>query len=246
MDSILALFDRMDDWRHFPNYQLERRADILFSLYIPEALEAKLGFPVLPTLAPEFPVRIGTIYPDIPTDKSYKIDYLAMSASGDKSILVELKTEGLSRRVSQDKYLVASQNAGLPLLLEGLLDIFRATEAKRKYFAFLLHLERMGLLGIPDELKAIMAGDNLQGASAASHGVQVLAECTERPLVIYIQPSGDGPYVLSFHEFARTVQKHGDAVSKRFARSLREWADVQAGDWSSNKRFDLTRLGPAS
>lgn len=30
MDPITQLFDRMDDWRHFPNYQLERRADIFF------------------------------------------------------------------------------------------------------------------------------------------------------------------------------------------------------------------------
>ena len=88
---ILQLFDRMDDWRHFPNYQLERRADILFSLYLCEVLESKLGFAIRDELAPEFPVRIGTIYPDIPSDKSYKIDYLAMSASGKRPVFVELK-----------------------------------------------------------------------------------------------------------------------------------------------------------
>ncbi len=45
MKQIDTLFNRMDAWRHLPNYQLERRADLFFSLYLPEVLEAKLGFP---------------------------------------------------------------------------------------------------------------------------------------------------------------------------------------------------------
>ena len=32
MKQIDTLFDRMDAWRHFPNYQLERRADVFFAL----------------------------------------------------------------------------------------------------------------------------------------------------------------------------------------------------------------------
>jgi hypothetical protein len=35
MNPIDALFDRMDTWRHFPNYQLERRADLFFASYLP-------------------------------------------------------------------------------------------------------------------------------------------------------------------------------------------------------------------
>ena len=116
MKQIDTLFNRMDAWRHLPNYQLERRADIFFALYLPEVLEAKLRFAVGPELAPEFPVRIGTIYPNIPIDKSYKIDYVALSAAADKAVLVELKTEGLSRRPEQDKYLLAAQKVGLPIV----------------------------------------------------------------------------------------------------------------------------------
>ena len=79
MQQIDTIFDRMDAWRHLPNYQLERRADLFFSLYLPEVLESKLGYSVAEHIVPEFPVRIGTIYPDIPIDKSYKIDYVALS-----------------------------------------------------------------------------------------------------------------------------------------------------------------------
>lgn len=42
MKQIDTLFDRMDAWRHFPNYQLERRADIFFALYLPEGLGARV------------------------------------------------------------------------------------------------------------------------------------------------------------------------------------------------------------
>ena len=153
MKQLDTLFDRMDAWRHFPNYQFERRVDIFFALYLPEVLEAKLGFPMRPELAPEFPVRIGTIYPKIPIDKSYKIDYVALSALSDKTVFVELKTEGISLRPAQDKYLRAAQRMGLPRLLEGLLEIFRATKSKLKYFCLLEHLESMDLLRIPASMK---------------------------------------------------------------------------------------------
>lgn len=228
VDPISELFDRMDEWRHFPNYQLERRADIFFSLYLPEVLEAKLGFPMRLEFAPEFPVRIGTIYPHIQTDKSYKIDYLALSATGTESVFVELKTEGASRRESQDKYLLASQRVGLPALLEGLCAIFRATNAKRKYFAMMLYLERMGLLQMPPDLTEIMAGQSLQGATAASAGIVITAPSTE-PRIVYVQPNGDGPDIISFQEFADVVVRHPDAVSQRFATSMREWARVRSG-----------------
>jgi len=241
MKQIDTLFNRMDAWRHLPNYQLERRADIFFALYLPEVLEAKLRFAVGPELAPEFPVRIGTIYPNIPIDKSYKIDYVALSAAADKAVLVELKTEGLSRRPEQDKYLLAAQKVGLPALLEGLLDIFRATNAKRKYFCLLLHLESMGLLRIPMQMKEIMAGATLQGATDVSRQIEITAKTTES-LIVYVQPNGNGPDIISFLEFADVVRRHDDPVSQRFAVSLCEWAEIQAGEKTANQASQFTSL----
>jgi len=233
MKQINTLFDRMDDWRHFPNYQLERRADIFFALYLSEVLETKLGFPVRPELIPEFPVRIGTIYPNISTSKSYKIDYVALSAESDKAILVELKTEGLSRRPEQDKYLCAAQNAGLISLLEGLLEIFRATNSKRKYFCLLQHLEDMGLIRIPFSMKEIMAQSRLQGADEASRQIEITTKPVET-MTIYVQPNGTGAEIITFHEFAEVIQQHDDPIANRFAKSMREWAEIQAGEKSAS------------
>lgn len=228
MSKIKALFDRMDLWRHFPNYQLERRADLFFSLYLPEALYTKLGFPVRKKLAPEFPLRIGTIYPNVPIDKSYKIDYLAISEDGENAVFVELKTAGKSRRTKQDNYLVASKDAGLSALLEGLLDIFRATKAKRKYFCLLEHLEDMDLLRIPERMKEIMSRPNIQGAEKASGGIEIISRAT-RCLVVYVQPIGEGPDIISFDEFRKIVARHDDPLSVRFAQSLERWAEIEAG-----------------
>ena len=244
MKQIDTLFDRMDSWRHLPSYQLERRADLFFSLYLPEVLEAKLGFPVSDEIAPEFPVRIGTIYPHISIDRSYKIDYVAMSADGARAILVELKTEGMSRRDDQDLYLQAARKAGFRTLLSGVLDIFRATNAKRKYFHLFEHLEAMGVLRIPGDMKEIMARRGLQGATEASRRIEITAQATET-LVIYVQPNGDGPDIISFAEFAAVVRRHDDPMSQRFAASLREWAEIQAGEMNVHDRIPRIPGTPA-
>lgn len=228
MKRIDTLFSRMDRWRHLPNYQLERRADLFFSLYLPEVLEAKLGFPVADQIIPEFPVRIGTIYPEIPIDKSYKIDYVAISADATKAILVELKTEGQSRRGNQDKYLIASREAGFRALLAGVLDIYRATYYKRKYFALLELLESIGQLRIPAELTQIMSRHSLQTATAVSRTIEITTSVTEL-IIIYVQPTGEENNVISFKAFHDVIQSHDDTLSQRFARSLLEWADVKAG-----------------
>jgi len=236
MKNITDTFDKLDAWRHFPNYQLERRADIFFALYLPEVLEKILGIPIQNKLIPEFPVRIGTIYPEIKTDKSYKIDYVACSAQADKAFLVELKTENLSLRPGQDKYLKAAKNKGLPLLLEGLMEIFRATNSKRKYFCLLKHIESMGLIILPDLLKEIMDRTNLQGANEASKAAEITTNPAETK-ILYVLPNSTNPDNITFHEFAKIVQQHNDPFSQRFAQSLLEWAEVKAGEGKRTRRF---------
>jgi hypothetical protein len=142
---------------------------------------------------------------------------------------VELKTDGLSRRDKQDKYLRAAQKAGFRDLLAGVLDIFRATKSKRKYFALLGLLETMGLLQIPSEFATIMSHDGLRGITEASRDIDVTASVTES-LVVYVQPVGEGDQTISFEDLRAVVEEHDDPLSQRFARSLSEWARVKAGE----------------
>jgi len=92
-DRIAQLFDRMDSWRHLPDHQLERRVDLLFSLYLPAVLESRFGLPVRAELIPEFPMRHGTIRKGSTSNRSDKIDYLALSQDGTTAIFVKLKTD---------------------------------------------------------------------------------------------------------------------------------------------------------
>ena len=229
MNQIDDLFDRMDAWRHLPSYQLERRADLFFSLYLAEAIEAKFGFPVNDRMLPEFPVRIGAIQPGSDSNQSFKIDYLGLSRDGDTAVLVELKTDEKSRRDNQDTYLLAAEAAGLPALVAGVLDIFRATSAKQKYFCLLECLESMALVQIPAQLREIMSRPSLQGATEASRNIKVTAKAADI-LILYVQPAGSGPNVVSFKEFRAVVLKHDDPVSLRFAKSLAKWARTKAGE----------------
>ncbi len=229
MNQIDDLFDRMDAWRCLPSYQLERRADLFFSLYLAEAIEARFGFPVNDRILPEFPVRIGAIQPESGSNQSFKIDYLVLSRDGDTAVLVELKTEGRSRRDEQDRYLQAAQATGLPALVAGVVDIFRTTTAKRKYFYLLEYLEGMGLIRMPAPLRDIMSSRNLRGATETSRHIQITAQAATM-LVLYLQPSGSGPDVLSFEEFRVTVEKRDDPISRRFAQSLATWASINAGE----------------
>ncbi|NDP20943.1 MAG: hypothetical protein GZ091_07680 [Paludibacter sp.] len=53
---IDQLFDRLDDWRNLPAYQLERRSDIFFSLYLKDIIQSYYQQKV-EHIIPEFPVK---------------------------------------------------------------------------------------------------------------------------------------------------------------------------------------------
>lgn len=228
MKKIDMLFDLLDDWRHLPSYQLERRADIFFALYLQDLIEAKVGYPIKSRIIPEFPVRIGSIYPETDINKSYKIDYAAVAADAKKAVLIELKTEGESRRQKQDQYLVRSQAAGFRELLKGIIQIFRATNAKRKYYHLLLSLEEIDQLYLPKSFKSIMQNSSLRGSVESSREIQIISK-VEKAQIIYIQPNGEGEDIINFREIAQLLEKTNDALSNRFAKSLHEWSIIKAG-----------------
>ena len=227
MSKINDVFDRMDDWRHLPGYQLERRADLFFSLYLQEALEAKLGFPIRHELIPEFPIRCGTINTsELSNNRSFKMDYLALSNDGKKAIFVELKTDGRSIQPEQVNYLTEAKKVGMKRLLEGLPEIFLATTYKQKYFCLLKKLEGMKLMQIPTQMNEIMERSQHQGLTKASRDIQITSH-VKSCIIVYVQPNiseESKTKSISFQEFEGIVRKHSDPISQRFAKSLSEWA----------------------
>ena len=57
VEPLNRLFANLDRWRHFPDYQLERRADVFFSLYLPTAIEHLTGVAIAEPVIPELPLR---------------------------------------------------------------------------------------------------------------------------------------------------------------------------------------------
>ena len=43
MTELGAVLELLDRWRHLPSYQLERRADVFFALYLPGIVNHALG-----------------------------------------------------------------------------------------------------------------------------------------------------------------------------------------------------------
>jgi hypothetical protein len=105
-EMIDKMFDLLDEWRLLPAYQLERRADIFFALYLPHIMNRRFGVEVNhEQIIPEFPLNKKTLeldnkHPDY--NLSYKVDYLVVCEKSKRVFLVELKTDIGSRRSKQD------------------------------------------------------------------------------------------------------------------------------------------------
>lgn len=213
MTTLSKLFDNLDEWRHLPAYQLERRADIFFSLYLPELLQEKYGFQIH-GLVPEFPLHKRTLYPQEGTNRSVKVDYLAKVKDRDAVVLVELKTDDSSIDPEQDQYLERAREVGLAALLRGLEPISQTTKKRRKYRCLRRKLADVGLI-------AIDSGGRIRPRTEA-YDLDA----------VYLLPNADesGKEIITFHQAAEVIERHGDALSRRFAASLREWAEVTAGD----------------
>ena len=210
-DLINQLFANLDSWRHFPSYQLERRADIFFSVYLADFLEETRGYDVQ-AIIPEFPIRVGTVDLRTHVNKSFKIDYLVKLRIPNKVIFIELKTDDTSRREKQDSCLREAKKKGMTALLLGLKKIYAATNAKSKYDHLLRALESADLIRFNDH----GGFDPIDQASEIS--------------ILYLQPHAqDETDTITFSEMAEYVGKRQDDLSKRFSESLMLWASVTAG-----------------
>ena len=136
-DHLDQLFNYLDEFRKLPAYQLERRADIFFALYLKEILQEKLNVKI-DTFIPEFPLKVGRLTASGKSiNLSNKVDYLAISKDSKKIFLVELKTENSSVRNIQNDYLLKAQANGLTIMLQDLYAIYDASRQKIKYKAIL-------------------------------------------------------------------------------------------------------------
>lgn len=206
MNNINGIFDLLDDWRNLPAYQLERRADIFFGLYLSKIMN-KLKNASIDLIIPEFPLRLGELPEHNPNSNlSFKIDYLIYSKSQNKVYLIELKTDQRSRRGIQDQYLEDAKSIKLKSIIDGVLKIYKATKQKTKYNYLLDRLESAGW--IKRDKGSIQNSVN---------GIEIS--------IIYIQPLNidNDPSVISFDDIISVISGSNNELTNRFIQSLELW-----------------------
>ena len=224
--NFAALLDCLDAWRHLPAYQLERRADIFFGLYLPGVLDLYLrprGVAIDPRIIPEFPLGQGD------TNLSDKVDFFAVSQDREYAFLIELKTDMSSLRERQEATLKRAVERGLDALLNDIKAMAKARDpqTRRKYFHLLKAVSALDLMTLPAELE-----DRIYGPPVGVYDcIDRIAIRSALPTigVIHILPKKvDGKDCIDFEYFATIVEGRGE-LGRRFAGSLRNWASTKAG-----------------
>jgi hypothetical protein len=223
VNKLDQLFANLDRWRHYPNYQLERRADICFSLYLRDVVQEVLDVELEDAVIPEFPIKRDLIWPDHPTDKSVKVDYALFSTDRSTVYFVELKTDSGSRRDQQDHYLERIQALGFGPVLEGLCSIARSTQAHQKYHHLLAALAKLGFLTMPSDIETFLYPTPRSGLAAKLRALAVMPT-SAKVEIVYVQPvATPGDTCIDFETFAEHVGRSSDPVSLLFAAHLRKW-----------------------
>ena len=218
MDPLPQVFDLLTQWRDLPNYQLERRADIFFAVYLARVLEEKVGLAIDPILIPEFPLKKDG------NNLSNKADYLLLARDKSQAFLVELKTEMSSRSNEQDSYLKAAQQLGVGGLLQGFLSIWEASPQKQKYYHMAKRLASLGLLSLTPDLESTLF-PVVQAKKFYAALSQTRPTSQEIPLQIwYLQPTpSNDESVLDFAFFASALSNFDDELSCLFRNYLLRW-----------------------
>jgi len=230
-DPLQTIFRHLDRWRHPPEYQLERRADIFFSAYLKGVVEEFTGTELEEQIIPELPVKRDIVWPDKPSNQSVKVDYTLFSKDRRRVYLVELKTDAASRRDTQDWMYETICRAGLQRILEGIKAITLASKARQKYYHLLAILAELGFLFIPSDLEEYLYPQTRPGLTRRLEQVQVQVKKPGPMIeVIYLQPQEtDGVRCIDFETFAEYVGRFDDPVSREFSAALKRWAKAPAG-----------------
>jgi len=133
MIDIAEIFRLLNDWRGLPNYQLERRADILFALYLPVIIEKRFNKIIThDNIVPEFPLKhIKTLKIGKRSIQPNYVDYVVFC--DDALYLIELKTDLKSLKPKQNKFLLDAKKLSLFELANDITELGAASSEKRKY-----------------------------------------------------------------------------------------------------------------
>lgn len=130
MNEVEKIFDILGDWYKLPKYQLERRIDIFFVLYLPEILKKRYNIDIdYSNIIPEFPIRKNEGY------SSTNADYVVLYEKNNnlRMLFIELKTDMKSVKDQQINYYNQVKEKSIKTILEDVEKIKNHSKQKRKY-----------------------------------------------------------------------------------------------------------------
>ncbi len=138
LDKILSAI--VDDGRLIPKFQVERAISPFIGIYLKEVLSTLRDGNKIEVLGAEFPLK------KLGSRQSTNADWLAYDEKDKKFLLIELKTEDLSFRLSQrDIYRsITEQSFSWNSIILGIKEIAEGSIRKDKYNVLITRLEEIG------------------------------------------------------------------------------------------------------
>ena len=148
----------LDQWRHLPAYQLERRMDVFIGLYLPEIVEAEFGWPRESLcVIPEFPLHKGLVLGSRrkngkSDNQSIKVDYAVFCGDqkNKRLLLVEFKTDNKSIDLDQLKRMEKTNSIKARELLKGVVQCACHSKELRKYAHLISRLDEADCINVPE------------------------------------------------------------------------------------------------
>lgn len=182
MGEIDKIFENLNDWMKLPKYQLERRVDIFFSIYLDKILEEKLGIKreQIKEILPEFSLR-KKVKEGKETYASNNADYAVLVEKNEKikMYLVELKTEMNSISEAQKEYYEIANTKKLREILQDIIEIEKNSKQWRKYDYLLEKLEKINLIKLDKD-----NGGNYRKSWSLNKSIKI----DDKVDIIYITP----------------------------------------------------------
>lgn len=245
--QIKRYFGRLNQWRHLPDYQLERRIDALLSLYLPGLIESKYFSSVkkksvhVETIIPEFPVRALRPEEEKPPPlaaldslRIARVDYFLVGRDDDgKSHLVflELKTDrGSAKREPQLQLMRRLNNSQWTIreILQDVLEMAARSTERQKYAHLIKLLESSGLLEVPEEFweyvwPVVRRGYKRELRRIAVHHYD--SEPERHSLYVAPERVKGAVHTLTFDDFISflTDGSEGDALVFHLMEALKNW-----------------------
>lgn len=154
MDIMSRMLSQLEDWRHFPAYQLERRVDVLFGILLPTVIGVNFRVSTEACIViPEFPLHKGNLKMG-ENNQSMNVDFAIFFEKDNRKrlCLLELKTDQKSISGKQIKTMEKARHLGAWGVLDGVLRAANASNEPRKYAHLLWALHKIGCVDFCDKL----------------------------------------------------------------------------------------------